>query len=114
MNAYCLTAGSKRWIFSGQLAGIGGIARLAAARGVHLGINKAANRLSASAIRRSPTLSIFLAPAPGFEALYIMSRNVAMNFARSAAPNLISIAPGRFVGNLTAMRDLDPQRLMEL
>jgi hypothetical protein len=29
---------------------------------------------------------------PWFQALYIMSRNVAMNFARSAAPNLTSIA----------------------
>jgi hypothetical protein len=43
-----------------------------------------------------------------------MSRNVAMNLARSAAPEPYLDRAGRFVGNLRAMRELDPQRLLEL
>ena len=107
--------------FSRQLARIGRIVRLAAARGVHLGIKQGRQsgvRLGYSQIANPIYLSR-KGTCPWPQALYIMSRNVAMNLARSLRPEPYVDRAGRVVGNLTAMRDLvvgrlDPQRILEL
>ncbi len=107
--------------FSRQLAGVGRIVRLAAARGVHLGIKQGRQsgvRLGYSQIANPIYLSR-KGTCPWRQALYIMSRNVAMNLARSLRPEPYVDRAGRVVGNLTAMRDLvigrlDPQRILEL
>jgi hypothetical protein len=107
--------------FSRQLARIGRIVRLGAARGVHLGIKQGRQsgvRLGYSQIANPIYLSR-KGTCPWPQALYIMSRNVAMNLARSLRPEPYVDRAGRVVGNLTAMRDLvvgrlDPQRILEL
>lgn len=107
--------------FSRQLARIGRIVKLAAARGVHLGIKQGRQsgvRLGYSQIANPIYLSR-KGTCPWPQALYIMSRNVAMNLARSLRPEPYVDRAGRVVGNLTAMRDLmigrlDPQRILEL
>jgi hypothetical protein len=107
--------------FSRQLARIGRIVRLGAARGVHLGIKQGRQsgvRLGYSQIANPIYLSR-KGTCPWPQALYIMSRNVAMNLARSLCPEPYVDRAGRVVGNLTAMRDLvvgrlDPQRILEL
>lgn len=107
--------------FSRQLARIGRIVKLAAARGVHLGIKQGRQsgvRLGYSQIANPVYLSR-KGTCPWPQALYIMSRNVAMNLVRSLSPEPYVDRAGRVIGNLTAMRDLvigrlDPQRILEL
>ena len=107
--------------FSRQVARIGRIVKLAAARGVHLGVKQGRQsgvRLGYSQIANPIYLSR-KGTCPWPQALYIMSRNVAMNLARSLNPEPYVDRAGRVVGNLTAMRDLvsgrlDPQRILEL
>jgi GT2 family glycosyltransferase len=107
--------------FSRQLARQGRIAKLAAARGVHLGIKQGRQsgvRLGYSQIANPIYLSR-KGTCPWPRALRQMSRNVAMNLARSLKPEPYVDRAGRFSGNLKAMRDLmtgrlDPQRILEL
>ena len=107
--------------FSRQLAREGRIAKLSAARGVHLGIKQGRQsgiRLGYSQIANPIYLSR-KGTCPWPRALRQMSRNVAMNLARSLNPEPYVDRAGRFAGNLKAMRDLvtgrlDPQRILEL
>jgi GT2 family glycosyltransferase len=107
--------------FSQQLARAGRIVRLAAARGIHLGIKQGRQsgvRLGYSQIANPIYLSR-KGTCPWPRALRQMSRNIAMNLARSLMPEPYVDRAGRVVGNFTAMRDLvagrlDPQRILEL
>lgn len=107
--------------FSRQLARVGSIVKLAAARGVHLGIKQGRQsgvRLGYSQIANPIYLSR-KGTCPWPRALRIMSRNIAMNLARALNPEPYIDRAGRVAGNLTAMRDLlagrlDPQRILEL
>jgi GT2 family glycosyltransferase len=107
--------------FSRQLAREGRIAKLAAARGVHLGVKQGRQsgiRLGYSQIANPIYLSR-KGTCPWPRALRQMGRNVAMNLARSINPEPYVDRAGRFAGNLKAMRDLvtgrlDPQRILEL
>jgi GT2 family glycosyltransferase len=107
--------------FSRQLAREGRIAKLAAARGVHLGVKQGRQsgvRLGYSQIANPIYLSR-KGTCPWPRALRQMGRNVAMNLARSLNPEPYVDRAGRFAGNLKAMRDLlsgrlDPQRILEL
>jgi GT2 family glycosyltransferase len=107
--------------FSRQLAREGRIAKLAAARGVHLGIKQGRQsgvRLGYSQIANPIYLSR-KGTCSWSRALRQMGRNIAMNLARSFNPEPYVDRAGRFTGNLKAMRDLvsgrlDPQRILEL
>ena len=107
--------------FSRQLAREGRIAKLDAARGVHLGIKQGRQsgvRLGYSQIANPIYLSR-KGTCPWPRTLRQMGRNVAMNLARSLNPEPYVDRAGRFAGNLKAMRDLvtgrlDPQRILEL
>ena len=107
--------------FSRQLAREGRIAKLAAARGVHLGVKQGRQsgvRLGYSQIANPIYLSR-KGTCPWSRTLRQMGRNVAMNLARSLNPEPYVDRAGRFAGNLKAMRDLmtgrlDPQRILEL
>lgn len=107
--------------FSRQLARQGRIVRLAAARGVHLGIKQGRQsgvRLGYSQIANPIYLSR-KGTFPWSRALRQMSRNLAMNLMRSLKPEPYVDRAGRVAGNLKAMRDLlrgrlDPQRILEL
>jgi GT2 family glycosyltransferase len=107
--------------FSRQLAREGRIAKLSAARGVHLGVKQGRQsgvRLGYSQIA-NPIYPSRKGTCPWPRALRQISRNVAMNLARSLNPEPYVDRAGRFAGNLKAMRDLvtgrlDPQRILEL
>jgi GT2 family glycosyltransferase len=107
--------------FSRQLAREGRIAKLASARGVHLGIKQGRQsgvRLGYSQIANPIYLSR-KGTCPWLRTFGQMGRNVAMNLARSFNPEPYVDRAGRFTGNLKAMRDLvtgrlDPQRILEL
>jgi len=107
--------------FSRQLARQGRIVKLAAAQGIHLGIKQGRQsgvRLGYSQIANPIYLSR-KGTCPWPRALRIMSRNLAMNLARSLRPEPYVDRAGRVAGNLKALRDLvagrlDPQRILEL
>ena len=107
--------------FSRQLAREGRIVHLAAARGVHLGVKQGRQsgvRLGYSQIANPIYLSRKGTCRWG-RALGQMSRNVAMNLARSLKPEPHVDRRGRFAGNFRAVRDLiagrlDPQRILDL
>jgi GT2 family glycosyltransferase len=107
--------------FSRQLAREGRIAKMDAARGVHLGVKQGRQsgvRLGYSQIANPIYLSR-KGTCPWSRTLRQMSRNVAMNLARSLKPEPYVDRAGRFAGNLKAIRDLmtgrlDPERILEL
>lgn len=107
--------------FSRQLAREGRIVKLAAARGVHLGIKQGRQsgvRLGYSQIANPIYLSR-KGTCPWPRMLRQISRNVVMNLARSLKPEPYVDRPGRVVGNFKAVWDLvngrlDPQRILEL
>jgi GT2 family glycosyltransferase len=107
--------------FSRRLAREGRIAKLGTARGVHLGVKQGRQsgiRLGYSQIANPIYLSR-KGTCPWSRALAQMSRNVAMNLARSLNPEPYVDRAGRFAGNLKAIADLvigrlDPQRIVEL
>jgi GT2 family glycosyltransferase len=107
--------------FSRQLACQGRIVKLHAAEGVHLGVKQGRQsgvRLGYSQIANPIYLSR-KGTCPWPRALRMMSRNVAMNLARSLNPEPYVDRAGRVAGNLRAIKDLvtgrlDPQRILEL
>jgi GT2 family glycosyltransferase len=107
--------------FSRQLARQGRIVKLYAAQGVHLGVKQGRQsgvRLGYSQIANPIYLSR-KGTCPWPRALRMMSRNIAMNLARSLNPEPYVDRPGRVAGNLRAIRDLvtgrlDPERILEL
>lgn len=107
--------------FSRQLARQGRIVKLSAAQGVHLGVKQGRQsgvRLGYSQIANPIYLSR-KGTCPWPRALRMMSRNIAMNLARSLNPEPYVDRPGRVAGNLRAIRDLvtgrlDPERILEL
>ena len=107
--------------FSRQLARKGRIVRLPSARGVHLGVKQGRQsgvRLGYSQIANPIYLSR-KGTCPWPRSLGQMSRNVAMNIARSFRPEPFIDRIGRLKGNLKAFGDLaagrlDPQRILEL
>ena len=107
--------------FSLQLARRGRIVRLGTARGVHLGIKQGRQsgiRLGYSQIANAVYLSR-KGTCPWPRSLRQISRNVAMNLARSLRPEPYIDRAGRLKGNLKAFRDLvagrlDPQRILDL
>lgn len=107
--------------FSRQLARHGGIVRLGAAQGIHLGVKQGRQsgfRLGYSQIANPVYLSR-KGTCPWSRALRMMSRNVAMNLTRALNPEPYVDRVGRVAGNLKAFGDLvtgrlDPQRILEL
>ena len=99
--------------FSGQVAQSGRIVRLAAARGVHLGIKQGRQsgvRLGYSQIANPIYLSR-KGTCPWSRSVRLMSRNLAANFLRSIKPEPYVDRLGRVAGNLRAFCDLLTGRL---
>jgi GT2 family glycosyltransferase len=107
--------------FSRQLARHGQIVKVSAAQGIHLGVKlgrQSGVRLGYSQIANPIYLSR-KGTCPWPQALQMMSRNIAMNLARSLRPEPYIDRLGRVAGNLKAIGDLltgrlDPQRILEL
>jgi GT2 family glycosyltransferase len=107
--------------FSRQLARHGRVVKVGAARGVHLGVKQGRQpgiRLGYSQIANPIYLSR-KGTCPWSRSLRIMSRNIAMNLARSLKPEPYIDRVGRASGNLRALTDLvggrlAPERILEL
>ncbi|MER2265761.1 glycosyltransferase family 2 protein [Methylobacterium oxalidis] len=117
--------GSYAWLedvdFSRQLARYGEIVHASSTRGVHLGVKlgrQSGLRFGYSQIA-NPLYLVRKGSCSWRKALHQMSRNVAMNVARSAWPESYVDRRGRLRGNLLALRDLlrgslDPSRILSL
>jgi hypothetical protein len=107
--------------FSRQLAGCGRIVKMAAARGVHLGVKggrQSGRRLGYSQIA-NPLYLVRKGTCPWRTAARLISRNLAANCVRSFRPEPYIDRVGRVVGNLMAVCDLvggrlDPQRILKM
>jgi GT2 family glycosyltransferase len=105
-----------------RLAAFGGVVRLRAARGVHLGVKSGRGsglRLGYSQVANPLYLAGKRLGYPLGRAVTHLGRNVAMNLARAAWPEPHVDRRGRLRGNLLALRDLltgrlMPERILEL
>jgi glycosyltransferase involved in cell wall biosynthesis len=107
---------------SRRLAIFGDVAKLEAARGVHLGVKRGRGsgvKLGYSQVANPLYLVSKRAGYPMFRALEHIARNMAKNLARSGWPEPYVDRRGRLRGNLLALRDLvagrmTPERVLEL
>jgi GT2 family glycosyltransferase len=99
--------------FGRRLAQFGRVARLDAARGVHLGVKsgrQAGRRLGYSQIA-NPLYLVRKGSCPVAHAAHLMIRNVGSNLLRSLRPEPYMDRRGRLAGNLAAVMDLLRGRL---
>jgi GT2 family glycosyltransferase len=107
--------------FGRQLGRYGRIVKIAAARGVHLGIKQGRQsgvRLGYSQIA-NPFYLLRKGTCPWPRAVRLMTRNLGANCLRSLRPEPYIDRVGRLRGNLKAFADLiagklDPERILEL
>lgn len=107
--------------FTHRLARYGTIAKLAGARGVHLGVKQARSagrRLGYSQVANPVYLLRKGSYSPG-RAGRSVARNLAANFARAAWPEPYIDRRGRLAGNLLALADMcrgrmQPERILDL
>jgi GT2 family glycosyltransferase len=102
--------------FSRQLARQGGIVKVTATRGVHLGAKngrQAGARLGYSQIA-NPVYLIKKGTCPLRHALFLISRNLAANAVRSFQPEPYVDRIGRLRGNMLALWDLVTGRIHPL
>jgi hypothetical protein len=99
----------------------GGIVNVGAAKGVHLGVKVGRGkgvRLGYSQVANPLYLSGKRTGYPLARALKHIARNLAMNVARSMAPEPYVDRRGRLLGNMLAIRDLAigrmaPERILQ-
>jgi GT2 family glycosyltransferase len=108
--------------FSRRLAAFGTVVRIAAARGVHLGVKLGRGsgiRLGYSQVANPLYVARKRSGYPFSRAVEHLGRNLAMNAMRSVWPEPYIDRRGRLRGNMLAFRDLIagrmmPERILEL